>query len=449
MRLLPALLLTTALAAAEPPATGAISGTLTFEDGTPAVRYQGLTPSAPGQRWGLAIGLHGINGNEGQLVAPLTDVLREAGMLERTMILCLKSQGAGWEAVDHEPIRHAVDWALAHYPIDPRRVVGWGYSHGGFRWGSFGHQAQDRFAGYVICGGGLRPPDDPRRAAGWYLIHGDDDNTVAVDQARRAFATLSDAGYPVCYREIIGEGHGCGHSRVSRPFRVDAARWADRLRVAAVALHPQEQAMLDRVTAGLDAGDRPDRRWPAMLAAIGGPPVDAPMLRLLAHEDDRTRAAAAAACAGYACGDEVVRALAGALRDDERRVREGAREALANAAHYGSTLAAEALAAILSDAEAEADERAAAAMALGLAVPLQLPCGNPDPAVFAPLIDALTDEDRGLRAAAASALRGMAAGSPSEGPGVQGGFGYHPTAPEARRTQAVADYRAWLGRSTR
>lgn len=444
MRTLLACCLVAALAAADAPETGSISGTLSFADGTPAVRYQGLTPTKGNQRWTLVIGLHGINGNEQHLVGPLTDVYREAGALDRTMILSLKSQGAGWEEVDHAPIRAAIGWAVETYPIDPRRVVGWGYSHGGFRWGAFGHQAQDQLAGYVICGGGGRTPDAPERNASWYLIHGDADDTVKVDTARRAFATLTEHGYPVCYREIIGEGHGSGGSKISRPFRVDAAHWSDRLRVADVALHPQEQAVLDEITADLDAGKRPNKRWPAMLATIGGAEADVLMLRLLADDDERMRGACALACADYAIGDAVVAALAALALGEDRKLRAAALDALAPPAAWGSAAAASAIAAVIAQAELPAKERVVAIMALGRAVPLQLPCGNPTPAIFEPLIAALESEDKALRAAAAAALRGAAGGEPSTGEGVLGGFGYHPGAPEAERAAAVARYRAWL-----
>ena len=115
---------------------------------------------------------------------PIGQVLGALSLTQDYVIVCMKSKGVGWKPVDDEPVRKTIEWALREYPIDPRRVYGWGYSSGGFAWGRFGPQNQDLLAGVVILGGGVgRVParkDPAETGIQFYLIHGDADDTVKV-----------------------------------------------------------------------------------------------------------------------------------------------------------------------------------------------------------------------------------------------------------------------------
>ena len=176
---------------------GIFEGELKNKDGQQYMRYQATVPHSKGRRLGLIVGLHGINGNERQLTGSLAKALAKTGLANDYMVLCLKSKGAGWENVDHEPILKSIAWAKATYAIDERRVFGWGYSHGGFRYGVLGAVAQDVYAGVCIMGGGVRKPSSPLRSLHYYLIHGDADNTVKIGSAHRALELINAAQFPL------------------------------------------------------------------------------------------------------------------------------------------------------------------------------------------------------------------------------------------------------------
>ncbi|MBA3686525.1 MAG: hypothetical protein H0W72_14985, partial [Planctomycetes bacterium] len=240
----------------------------------PPVAYDAVAPKGPGP-FALIVALHGINGNEHQLVGQLSADLQELGLADRCVVLGLKSQGAGWEDIDHAPIRVAVAWASATWPIDRRRVFAWGYSHGAFRLGVFGHQAQQLFAGVVLLSGGVsgsNQPDAPTPTLPWYIIHGDADAVVNVDNSRKGATALRSLGYPVVYREIPGEGHATAGSAAAKPFRVDALAWTDHQRNALVPLPANCQALFDAAAAQTAAGKKPNltKLLPAAVLA-GGP----------------------------------------------------------------------------------------------------------------------------------------------------------------------------------
>ncbi len=145
--------------------------------------------------------------------------------------------------------------------------------------------------------------------------------------------------------------------------------------------------------------------------------------------------------------DAEVAALATLIKDGKSSVRSAAAEALGWSAHWGGAAAGAALAAILADPTLPSDARVAAATGLGIGVPLQAPLGNPDPALFAPLITALTDDDGKVRLAAIVALVGGTTLDAKAAPDSRAAaFGYRPQANAADLAAAQARWQAWLGK---
>lgn len=415
------------------------------QTGADYVPYMAAIPAGKGP-YSLIVALHGINGNERQLVGPIKRSVQEAGFADRYAILGLKSLGAGWEDVDHERIRAAIAWACATWPIDQRRIHGWGYSHGAFRLGVFGHQAQTLFGGVVLLSGGVSPvssADSAKPVLSWYIIHGDADATVGVDRGRSAVAVLSAAGYPFVYHEIRGEGHGTAGSAAAAPYRLDAVRWLDRLRCEASLPGEEAQKFLAATKAKLDEGKRvtPSQVLPGLMD-IGGASGRDLLLPLLADSSASVHGLAAKVASAFPSDAALITALQDLVINGKGTAREAALLALADAANWHEAGAAQAIAGILADTSADRKLRQAAIAALGRSVPLHLPCGNPDPLVFAPLIAALMDEDIQIRAAAITALVGGSPDTKSEGP--TGGFGYAPQASAGERQAAQTRWTAWM-----
>jgi hypothetical protein len=438
-----------ALPAAEAvPAQGAIpSGAA----GGPAIAYDVAVPSGSGP-FSMIVALHGINGNEHQLLGSIRSGLDQAGFTNRYILLGLKSLGAGWEDVDHARIRTAITWACEQWPIDQRRIAGWGYSHGAFRLGVFGHQAQTLFAGVVLLSGGVVPVRDADTAQPtlpWYLIHGDADATVNVERGRSGADTLRKAGYSVVYREIIGEGHGTAGSAAAAPYRLDAIRWLDRLRCAASEPQGKAKDFLDDLQAKLVAEKKVKAAsvLPGLLS-INGTAIAPCIEAFLADESAANSGAAAKACADIALTETEIAGLVNLVKMGKGPVRDLAAQALGWSAHWGVPAAAVALADLVNDHESATDVRVAAIEGLGIGVPVQAPLANPDPALFTPLIAALTDDDAKVRLAAIVALVAGKLDPKASPDSREGAFGYRPQADAAERAAAQSRWQAWLAKHT-
>ena len=442
---------------------GTFEGVLKDSDGKQFMRYQATVPGNSSRPLGLIVGLHGINGHERQLTGSLNKALAACKLNNEYMVLCLKSIGNGWEDVDHKPILQSIDWAIDTYQLDPRRVFGWGYSHGGFRYGVLGAEAQETFAGVVILGGGMRKPQSDLRSLHYYLIHGADDATVNVSSAHRSLDVLNQYGFPYVYRELTGEGHGVAGSHKSFESRCDALRYLHRLRNPHVALSPTEQAAIDEATEALVPNKRLSVKkiFPA-LPFIGGSACDAVLVK--AHqinkeakkEDYKILQAIGVTTQYYHFNQDVAQILGEALLHKKSKVKEAAVIALCNAAQWNHKDALNILISYISNKEIEDKERAVVIMRMGHCIPLQLTCNNVQKPLFQALIESLSSESSAIRTAAITALMGAANGEQqkakvaaeqmSESP--RSGFGYHPKASEEKRAESIQRWQNWLGKKS-
>ena len=439
------------------PRMGSFSGKLTDSDtGEFIIRYTAKTPAkvSPRKPLGLILGLHGKGGNESQMPGPIGQALATLKLTQEYMVICMKSKGEGWAPEDNEPIRKMIEWALDEYPIDRRRIYGWGYSSGGFGWGRFGPQNQDLMAGVVILGGGvgnLPAVDDPtEKGVQFYLIHGDADDTVKVATARKSREKLESRSYRFVYREITGEGHALVSSSKSWPARRDAMSWCHAIRNRQVALSDSDQKLIDGIMEKLEAKKSLSPKVFNALSRIGGPPAADAIVLACTSKSSGARAAAALVCQKTTFGASVVESLTALLDDRDKKVRLAAFKALGKAAHWQVPEAQKVLCDHAKDVERQLTGRLLAIGELGGLVPMQLSCTHRDRLVFESLIDLLMDSDVKVRTIAFNALMGQGgtASRRTRGrsitPGAPDGFGYNPRAKEARRAQAAGRWREWL-----
>lgn len=324
------------------------AGVIKEADGSPiatyAARIPAIGPKDPPP--GLIVALHGINGNEKQLIDACRQALLAADREAGYVILGLKSQGAGWEVVDHERIRKAVAWAIATHRVDPRRIFAWGYSHGAIRLGHFAAEAQELFAGAVLWAGTCnRIPEDGSGIA-YYAVHGESDPTVKPDNIRAARDTMRTRGVHLVYREYAGGDHGAPFSK-ARGAWGDHIVWMDALRNARVPVDAKTADLLAKATAELDqdgklAAGTAKAFFPALLDHAG-PAIDALVVRCLASPVPALRRPAAAACSRRLYGDSVIAALLPLVGDADKEVQAQAIRALALAADFQLLPAQEAL----------------------------------------------------------------------------------------------------------
>ena len=433
---------------------GTFEGDLKDENGQQFIQYQATVPQPSGRRLGLIVGLHGINGNERQLTGSLAKALAKTGLEKDYMVLCLKSKGAGWENVDHDPILKSIAWAKKIYGIDERRVFGWGYSHGGFRYGVLGAEAQDVYAAVCIMGGGVRKPSSELRTLHYYLIHGDADTTVNVSSAHRALEVIKEAGFPLVYRELTGEGHGVSGSHRSFEARCDALAYFNRLRNPNVALSEQEQQAIDEATEALNDKRVSVKKVFPKLPYIAGKQTDAVLLAAAKSDDAKVLQAIAVTAQYYQFNDAVAVQLGTFLLHKKKQVKEAAVIALTRAAQWNHKQALAELIGFIKNEEEKDSDRAVVLMQLGLSVPLQLTCNNVQKDLFVFFISLLDHESTKLRTAAITALMGAAGGQVeaqkgkvaaeqmSESP--RSGFGYHPKASDEKRAESIARWTKWL-----
>lgn len=227
-----ALLAFAGLARTPSPETGFLNRSLTI--GGVTCPYQVYVPRDydPGRTWPIILFLHGAGerGSNGssQTQEGLGMALRR--WPERWPAICVFPQapeGTNWHGAQGRMAMAALEAAEQEFRTDPDRVYLTGLSMGGNGTWYLGWKHPERFAAMVaICGFLEFAPDryplftppgcaDPyREVAGRiaglpvWIVHGDADPVVPVEQSRRMYAALVEAGAEVRYVEVPGEGHG-------------------------------------------------------------------------------------------------------------------------------------------------------------------------------------------------------------------------------------------------
>ncbi|MCX7703457.1 MAG: dienelactone hydrolase family protein [Planctomycetota bacterium] len=180
----------------------------TFEYNGKQRSYVVAAPSSTEKPLGVFILLHPNGGNGGTLIGAWSKIVFSDG------VMCvgpnsLNPQNA-WRDEENEGIgfiKALLDDVSKRHKIDRKRIYIGGYSAGACHAVRIGLPNSDYFAGIITYAGASGPALGPRKIP-VALIHGDKDNNVSVDSSRKCYEMLKNAGWPVWYKEIPGQGHG-------------------------------------------------------------------------------------------------------------------------------------------------------------------------------------------------------------------------------------------------
>jgi len=169
-----------------------------------------------------------------------------------------------WGTRDGQDVVSGIDYVLARYPIDPKRVGHTGHSYGGFMTNWLITQYPERFAA-AICGAGISnwisdygtadiyrtketefygPPWDraarermiaqsPLTWAGrvktpTLFIHGEVDQRVPYEEGEQMYFALRRQGVPAKMIQYAGQPHGIGGHWNNVHRMINELRWWDR-----------------------------------------------------------------------------------------------------------------------------------------------------------------------------------------------------------------------------
>jgi hypothetical protein len=419
-----------------PPRTGHIEDDLKDAHGNLVIHYAMDTPAAlPSEgTLSLLVAFHGKTHTAEHHAAVWKQVVTTGKLDQEYLVFALKSQGPGWGPVDDIGVTKAIDWVLAAYPIDRRRVHLVGFSSGANYCGSYGLRNQERFAtlSMYCCPFAVAPlPGNDRESApGLYLMFGTADGFLPGTPGRDMRNRLHDAGYRYVNREIKGGGHDFGPGDT---ITQDNLRWMHQHRNRRIPLEPDQErfARQARDPKGAEA-IWSDPSSTDRAVAIGGHWAQAMALKAVKAKSEAVRTAVAKAAARGLFGIDTVMAMGRNLVDPSAQVRSAAIAALAPAANWAWPEAKALLVRFASDPKNALDERLAAVQALAEALTrIALAEVYDDNLIVPGLVKLLDDAQEPIRAAAFAAL----------GQAGTDGFGYDPAA--ADRGRALTAWQAW------
>jgi|GEM_PF-3873523 len=179
----------------------------TFEYNGRQRSYVVAAPSSYEKPLGVFVLLHPNGGNGGTLLGSWAKIVLPDG------VMCVGpnsiSPQEAWRDQDNDGIgfiKALVDDVAKKYKIDRKRIYIGGYSAGACQAVRIGLPNSDYFAGIITYAGASGPGLGPRKIP-VALIHGDKDTNVDVEGSRKCYKMLKDAGWPVWYKEIPGQGH--------------------------------------------------------------------------------------------------------------------------------------------------------------------------------------------------------------------------------------------------
>lgn len=337
-------------------------------------------------------------------IYPVRQALERLGMRDQFVLVAGGPQERKFGPADHEPIGKLIEWAKAHYPINPRRVYVYGKGEGGKISGELSTLHPNVIAASVshswtwwkMAPETTKAIDFEKEAPGVYMVLGLRDLSHHLTNVRDGYSRVHAKGYRAIYREIPDHGARTYYPAIND----DAMAWLSRNRNKNVPLSAGEKKMLaatQRIGTGGYFGD---------LALVGGAPAGEVLAKLLDSKDAATRAAAAATFSHGLFGEAAVKALGAKLTDPERRVRRAAARALAMNANWRSQAAQDALTGFLADRSkaVEPADRLSVADAVVDAVRFQIHGVQQDPGLFAALVSLLEDPDEEVRTMAGNTL---------------------------------------------
>ncbi|MBA3937521.1 MAG: hypothetical protein H0X38_08665 [Planctomycetes bacterium] len=427
-----------AVVPAATPRDPAESGQVWLKDeaGQEIIQYQVRSPAKPlPGKLGLILCCHGSNGDSGSLIGAVVSGLEKAGMRDGYVVVGLKAKAASWTDADDAPVTAFITWALAHYPLDARRVYGYGYSSGSFFLNRYAPNHSELVAGaitWVGGQGGLKTDAEPATVADIYWITGKLDKTVSAEKCRVDMQAFVKRGCQCIYREMRDLAHEVGRE----PCQEDAFHFLRALRNRRQALGAEDQAFIDQF-ADADKAKRMLTSAPAWMRVvqIGGPQAAPAVLAGLASDKDGPRGNAATTCTTTMFDGRVVAALVPLLDAKSPGMRELAVNALTAQAEWDQPGAQDALCDFLAEPKRPVVARRAIAAGLGKVVRIDLQGSYRFARAIWTLVEALDDEDGGVRALALAGL------DPAKADAMA--FGYRPEAPKTGRAAALEKWRAW------
>ena len=372
-----------------------------------------VPPVLPKHRLGLMVLLHGIGG-DARFMFGFTNLGMTANKLADDYVwIGLKSKGKGWADSDHPAMEAAIRWALATYPIDPRRVFGYGISHGAMRLSQFAPLHPEWFAACVLMAGNgpilnaTRPMCGNEVAQRFYIIHGDQDTIVPLEQDRAYAERLRLIQHSVVLREIAGDGHVLGF-QPNEVITPDAFAWLEAQRNRAIPLDAHELVTVQRIAKAVSAGTREGVADFAQLDLLAGSDVEAVVASAAMSPLPALRIAAARFAARRLFGAEVVKPLLALVDDPVAAVRKEAIPAVGQLALWQQQDAVALLVARATDSKQPADVRMACATQLARAWRINLPCSNQEQR-FGDALKQLSSDAGGLEKIARKGLEGSVA----------------------------------------
>lgn len=426
--------------AAAPPGpvrAGYFSDDLKDANGEFIIHYALDTPTQlPKKReLGLIIALHG-NGHQAEEHAKSWKGVVTLGKLDQEyIVLALKSRIHSWTQVDEPLITKAIDWVLATYPIDRRRVHLAGFSAGAAYTLNYGSRHQERFATLsAYCAGrdvGV-PLGGRDLAPGIYLHFGGADGALPPNHGQGTRDVVQAAGYRYVCRIPIGVGHDYGPAGT---VLLDNLRWMHQSRSRHVPLEPEQNEFVQKALKDAKSAEGiwTDPALATQALSIGGHYAQTIALKASKAKSEAVRINIAKAAANGLFGAEMLLALGENLADKSTKVRKESIAALAPAANWNWPEAKTLLAQFATDKKNAVDERCAATQALVDATVMIALAEKYDDNVIVPtLVKLLDSPDQAVRTVAFTGLSRITTQT----------FGYDPSAKE--RKKALEGWLTWL-----
>lgn len=156
----------------------------------------------------LLVAMHGASGVDGGLVAAAIDRAR----IGKAIVVAPKSVGSSWDMLrggygpDVAFIDYLLDWSMARFPVDARRIGIGGFSDGASYALSLGLMNGNLFAHVLAFSPGFILPGPRAGRPRIFVSHGRSDHILPIESCGRRIASeLRRQGYDVAYREFDGD----------------------------------------------------------------------------------------------------------------------------------------------------------------------------------------------------------------------------------------------------
>ena len=174
----------------------------------------------------LVVWLHAPQGNTDDDIERFTGLWEDYCKDNHIILVGPQSESeSGWTPSEADFVQTAVREVIAHYTIDPQRVVAHGTGIGGQMACYLGFNARELFHGVATVGAVVTNPKDnvPSQRLSFYLAGGDRDPLIkAIAESR---TKLVERKIPVYYHELANRGR----EYLEDPVLAELVRWIDSL----------------------------------------------------------------------------------------------------------------------------------------------------------------------------------------------------------------------------